>query len=78
MRARTDPNFSELLIRIGNGNEPTNDDDMIVIPKEMVIEYLNDDFSEQQLIDCIFPSLHQNFKSADRLYGNSCNTRNEK
>ena len=55
MRARSDQYFSDFLLRVGNGDEPTNNDDMIVTPKEMIIKHKNDDTSVQNLIDYIFP-----------------------
>ncbi|KAL0433178.1 UNVERIFIED_CONTAM: hypothetical protein Slati_2652100 [Sesamum latifolium] len=69
MRARTDPNFSEFLLRVGNGTEPADSNANIQIPDEMVIKYDmdDDDASEQQLIDAIFPSLRHNCNSTSYM-----------
>ena len=34
MRARLDNGFSEFLLRVGNGVEPTISDDLILLPKK--------------------------------------------
>ena len=34
MRVRSDQYFSDFLFRVGNEDEPTNNEDMIAIPKE--------------------------------------------
>ena len=39
----------------GNGVEPTISDDLILLLKEMVIQYENDEISNRKLIDTIFP-----------------------
>ncbi|KAK8966552.1 hypothetical protein KSP40_PGU001815 [Platanthera guangdongensis] len=56
MRAHDDPCFSEFLLRMGNGDEPTVLDDMIQIPNSMVISW-EDERSVNILIDAIFPEL---------------------
>ena len=43
MRARLDDGFNEFLLRVGNGVEPTISDDLILLPKEMVIQYENEE-----------------------------------
>ena len=63
MRARLDDGFSEFLFRVGNGVEPTISDDLILLPKEMVIQYENDEISNRKLIDTIFHFLIENAKS---------------
>ncbi|GAA0187249.1 hypothetical protein LIER_34537 [Lithospermum erythrorhizon] len=67
IRARSDPKFSEFLLRVGNGEEPTNEEGNIHIPKEMVVPYDTDETSEQRLIDLIFPSLDENRYSIDYM-----------
>ncbi|KAK1565427.1 hypothetical protein Q3G72_026288 [Acer saccharum] len=39
MHARFDPQFSEFLLRVGDGKEPTTDAEKIKIPASMVIPY---------------------------------------
>ena len=64
MRARTDPNFSNFLLRVGNGDEQLDSDGMISLPDEMVIKWDNDEASEHNLINAIFPALQENARSA--------------
>ena len=33
MRARTDPTFCEFLLRVGNGDEPTIRENLILLPE---------------------------------------------
>lgn len=56
IRALHDPNFSNFILRVGNGEEPTNKDDMIWIPKSMVIPW-ECDSSIDQLIEATFLEL---------------------
>ncbi|KAF1876597.1 hypothetical protein Lal_00021155 [Lupinus albus] len=56
MRSLQDHNFSEYLMRIGDGIEPTICDDLVKIPQHMTIKWEGDD-SIQQLIQEIFPNL---------------------
>ena len=63
MRVRLDDGFSDFFLRVGNGVEPTISDDLILFPKEMVIQYENDEISNRKLIDTIFPFLTENAKS---------------
>ncbi|XP_073144594.1 uncharacterized protein [Henckelia pumila] len=48
MRARTDPNFCDFLLRIGNGTEHTDLQGNVKIPNDMIIKFDGDDeeFSE--------------------------------
>lgn len=64
MRARTDPTFSEFLLRIGNGEEPTIRDDLVLLPNQLVIKNTSDSTDEDALIRQIFPSLDENASSA--------------
>ncbi|XP_022717760.1 uncharacterized protein LOC111276258 [Durio zibethinus] len=63
MRARLDDGFSEFLLRVGNDVEPTISNDLILLPKEMVIKYENDEISDRKLTDSIFPFLTENARS---------------
>ncbi|XP_073042457.1 uncharacterized protein [Primulina eburnea] len=62
MRARSDPVFSEFLLRVGKGIEDIDDTGNIEIPDKMIISFCDDDIdsSEQKLIDAIFPDLAEN------------------
>lgn len=59
MRARLDPTFCEFLLRVGNGEEPTNNDENITIPASMIIPYEDDTSSLLNLINKTFPNLHE-------------------
>ncbi|XP_050233165.1 uncharacterized protein LOC126681661 [Mercurialis annua] len=63
MRAKSDKDFGNFLLRIGNGEEPTKGDNLIKIPEEMVIKDGDDDASENALIDAVYPSLQENSTS---------------
>ncbi|PIA24902.1 hypothetical protein AQUCO_14900003v1 [Aquilegia coerulea] len=66
MRARTDPVYSDMLIHIGDGNQPFVEDDMIRIPNDMVIPW-DDEQSLLQLINAIFPSMSENAYDKDYI-----------
>ncbi|XP_042474831.1 ATP-dependent DNA helicase PIF1-like [Macadamia integrifolia] len=67
MRARNDPSFSEFLLRVGNGEEPTELEDLIRILDELLIQYKHEDTSEDELINAIFPSLQQHANSTEYI-----------
>nr|XP_027086581.1 uncharacterized protein LOC113708317 [Coffea arabica] len=70
MRARDDPEFIEYLLRVGNGTEPTVNNDCIQIPPSMLIRYTNDEDSIKQLTTTVFPDLsifsHHDFSAVNR------------
>ncbi|XP_019263882.1 PREDICTED: ATP-dependent DNA helicase PIF1-like [Nicotiana attenuata] len=59
MRARADPTFSDFLLRIGNGEEPTIRDDIVLLPKKLIVKHDGDRTGEDNLIREIFPSLDE-------------------
>ncbi|XP_047270482.1 ATP-dependent DNA helicase PIF1-like [Capsicum annuum] len=63
MRARTDTSFSEFLLRIGNGEEPTIRDDLVLLPRQLVIETTSDSTGSDALIE--FPGETRTFLSFD-------------
>nr|XP_016480259.1 PREDICTED: ATP-dependent DNA helicase PIF3-like [Nicotiana tabacum] len=60
MRARTDPILSDFLLRIGNGEEHTIKDDMILLLEQLVVKPNGNISGEDHLITEIFPSLNEN------------------
>lgn len=58
MRASLDPEFSEFLLRVGNGAEKCDSQGKIRLPTDMVIPYVDDTFSLNQLIDVVFPDVN--------------------
>ncbi|XP_015161034.1 uncharacterized protein [Solanum tuberosum] len=56
MRARTDPTFSEYLLKSGNGKESVNALRKIEIPPSFLIPYVN----EKESLDILFKSIHPN------------------
>ena len=65
MRSLQDHNFAEYLMRIGNGIEPTQVDDMVKIPQELTISW-EGETSIQHLIHQTFPRVH--FHACDSSY----------
>nr|XP_027071785.1 uncharacterized protein LOC113696591 [Coffea arabica] len=57
MRASLDPSFSNLLLNIGDGTQPTIADDKIQLPSPMTIPFINDEVSLNSLINIVYPSL---------------------
>ncbi|XP_026428946.1 uncharacterized protein LOC113324879 [Papaver somniferum] len=66
MRAVGDTSYSDFLMRVGDGNEPSLPNDMIKMPDDMVIPWNGED-SVSQLIDVTFPDLADNSKDQDYL-----------
>ncbi|XP_060200302.1 uncharacterized protein LOC132628541 [Lycium barbarum] len=64
MRARTDPTFSEFLLFVGNGEEPTIRDNLIRLPEQLTVKCGSDGIAEESLIDKIFPLLQENASAA--------------
>ena len=56
MRAQHDPAFSDFLLRVGNGGEPTLPEDMIRLPQSMAIPWEGEE-SIKHLINATFPNL---------------------
>ena len=67
MRARTDPWFSDFLLRVGDGVEGTEDGSLIRIPDDMVIPYNDNSKSLDALIDAIFPALDVNMSRSNYI-----------
>nr|GEU95242.1 hypothetical protein [Tanacetum cinerariifolium] len=67
MRARTDPWFSNFLLRVGDGVEEVVNENNIRIPDDMTILYTNDDASKNALINEIFPSFATNARSSSDI-----------
>ena len=67
MRSRGDQQFGKFLLRVGDGLEPTEADDLILLPQEMVIKYENDEKSEAALISAVFPNLKDNYSSGQYM-----------
>lgn len=55
MRSLQDPLFTEFLIRLGNGNEISDDDDFITLPKQILKENNADQL--KFLIDYVYPNI---------------------
>ena len=60
MRARTDPTFSEFLLRVGNGDEPTIREKIILLPEQLTIKHSQDGIPEKSIIKEIFQNLQEN------------------
>ncbi|XP_041001096.1 uncharacterized protein LOC121246852 [Juglans microcarpa x Juglans regia] len=57
MRARLDPNFSQYLIEVGNGNASITIDENIKIPEQMIIRYNNEVESLNSLLDIVYGNM---------------------
>ena len=60
MRARTDPTFCEFLLRVGNGDEPTIRENLILLPEQLTIKHSQDGIPEKSIIKEIFQNLQEN------------------
>ncbi|KAH0693612.1 hypothetical protein KY285_020709 [Solanum tuberosum] len=67
MRARTDTTFSELLLRIGNGEETTIKENLIALPQQMIVQQSQDGNPKESLVREIFPAIEQNYRSAEYI-----------
>ncbi|GJQ94345.1 ATP-dependent DNA helicase PIF1-like protein [Tanacetum coccineum] len=77
-RARTDPWFSNFLLRVGDGVEEVIDEDYIRIPDDMTIPYIDDVASKDALINEIFPSFATNSRSSADIVSRAIfSTKNE-
>ncbi|KAG8371199.1 hypothetical protein BUALT_Bualt13G0062200 [Buddleja alternifolia] len=66
MRAQDDQYFSDFLLRVGNGEEPTIENDMIRIPDSMSIPW-QEEHSVDELIHTTFPDLSSHTYDADYM-----------
>ncbi|KAG5565565.1 hypothetical protein RHGRI_001468 [Rhododendron griersonianum] len=64
MRARTDPAFSKYLLRVGNGEEPHNLNDEIIISPSMIISPKENIAAVEQLTTFVFLDLKRYFVDA--------------
>ncbi|XP_015060268.1 ATP-dependent DNA helicase PIF1-like [Solanum pennellii] len=60
MRARTDPTFSEFLLRVGNCDEPTIRENLVLLPEQLTIKHSQDGIQEESIIKEIFQNLQEN------------------
>ncbi|KAG5630572.1 hypothetical protein H5410_002289 [Solanum commersonii] len=60
MRERTDPTFSEFLLRVGYRDEPIIRDNLILLPKQLTIKHCRDEIPEESIIKEICPNLQEN------------------
>ncbi|KAG8367344.1 hypothetical protein BUALT_Bualt16G0062400 [Buddleja alternifolia] len=66
MRAQDGQNFSNFLLNVGNGEEPTIENDMIRIPDSMSMPW-EGEHSIDELIHTIFPDLSSHTYDADYM-----------
>jgi len=78
MRARSDLWFSQFLLRVGDGTEISIENDLIHIPNDMVVPYVNDEQPVNELIEAVFPLLHLNGQESDYIASRAIlSTKNE-
>jgi ATP-dependent DNA helicase PIF1 len=77
MGTQSDSCFLDYFLRIDNGTEDTFNGYYVRLPKDIVIEY-KDENSIDHLIDCVFPDLDSNVYSTQYMceHGILC-TRND-
>ena len=64
MRAQLDTTFSDFLLRVGDGDENSTNEDMINTPNHMLVQYKHGDDPEKCMINTIFPSLREHASSS--------------
>ncbi|XP_049342917.1 uncharacterized protein LOC125807240 [Solanum verrucosum] len=64
MRARTNSTFSEFLLRVSNGDEPTIRDNLILLHEQLTVKHSRDGFPEESIIQEIFPNMQENASTA--------------
>ncbi|XP_049405081.1 uncharacterized protein LOC125868495 [Solanum stenotomum] len=60
MRTKMDPTFIEFLLRVGNKDEPTIRDSLILLPEQLIVKHCRDGIPEESIIKEIFPNLQKN------------------
>lgn len=51
-------------VRVGNGDEPTIRDNLILLPEQLTVKHSRDGFPEESIIQEIFPNLQENAATA--------------
>ncbi|KAK9158447.1 hypothetical protein Scep_005021 [Stephania cephalantha] len=59
MRARLDPKFSKSILRVGNGTEDELPGNMISIPSNITLPYVDEQNSLEKLITAVYPNLNK-------------------
>ncbi|XP_021991141.1 ATP-dependent DNA helicase PIF1-like [Helianthus annuus] len=78
MRAINDPWFSDFLLRVGDGTQPSTDGTYICIPADMTILFTTKEESIKELINAIFLSLRTNVQPTEYITSRAIlTTRNE-
>ncbi|KAG5580030.1 hypothetical protein H5410_050657 [Solanum commersonii] len=67
MRAKEDPTFCEYLMRIGNGQEITNSNNKIEIPRNFIIPYTIEIESLNQLFRATYPNISTFFSDLSSI-----------
>ncbi|CAG8568877.1 6588_t:CDS:1, partial [Racocetra fulgida] len=71
-------NFTNFLLRIGDGCKSAINGDMIKIPDQMVIPWLNEQDSLQNLIESIYSNLSENAYDNEHIINSAIlTTKNE-
>ncbi|XP_010314136.1 uncharacterized protein [Solanum lycopersicum] len=63
MRARIDSTFSEFLLRVGNGDEPTIRENLVLL-EQLTIKHSQDEIQEEFTIKEIFQNMQENAATA--------------
>ncbi|XP_071913922.1 uncharacterized protein [Coffea arabica] len=55
MRAKLDPSFTQFLLRIGDGTQETNENDIVKLPSSIIVNYNNETDAIEKLINIVYP-----------------------
>ncbi|KAK9148526.1 hypothetical protein Scep_007283 [Stephania cephalantha] len=67
MRARLDPKFSKFILRVGNGTEDELPGNMISIPSNITLPYVDEQNSLEKLITAVYPNLNKYTAEIDAM-----------
>ena len=67
MRAQSDLEFTEFLLRVGNGTEETNEDGCLWLPDEICIPHTGKDIDLDKLIQSVFSMLDENLSDPNYI-----------
>ena len=55
MRAKLDPSFMQFLLKIGDGTQETNGNDMVKLPSSIIVNNNNKTDAIKKLINIVYP-----------------------
>ncbi|XP_027109519.2 uncharacterized protein [Coffea arabica] len=55
MRAKLDPSFTQFLLKIGDGTQETDENDIVKLPSSIIVNYNNETDAIEKLINIVYP-----------------------